>query len=50
MIEWSMDKDFWARRIVVDHQLHRHNIPEMDTIKRLDKNSRLGVGSDLEWE
>ena len=34
MLEWSLDEDFWVRRVAIDHQLCRKERTNTDVYKR----------------
>lgn len=39
MIEWSMDDDFWLRRMAIDHQLHRKEKTNKDLLEIIIVNN-----------
>jgi 3-methyladenine DNA glycosylase AlkD len=39
MIEWSKDKDFWIRRISIDHQLLRKEKTNVDLLSDIIYNN-----------
>ena len=43
MLEWSKDKDFWIRRIAIDHQLGRKEKTNTELLEKIIINN---FGSD----
>ncbi len=43
MLQWSQDKDFWVRRVAIDHQLLRKEKTNTDLLERIIVNN---LGSD----
>jgi 3-methyladenine DNA glycosylase AlkD len=43
LLEWSVDDDFWLRRIAIDHQLGRKDKTDADLLERIIVNN-LGQG------
>lgn len=39
MLEWSMDEDFWLRRIAIDHQLSRKEQTKEDLLEQIIVNN-----------
>lgn len=39
MIEWSIDEDFWVRRIAIDHQLHRKDKTNTRLLEKIIVNN-----------
>lgn len=39
MIEWSMDEDFWVRRIAIDHQLCRKEKTNIELLEKILVNN-----------
>ena len=40
LIEWSVDEDFWLRRIAIDHQLSRKEKTNEDLLATIIKGNR----------
>ncbi|NLC40276.1 MAG: DNA alkylation repair protein [Clostridiaceae bacterium] len=43
MLEWSLDKDFWLRRVAIDHQLDRKEKTDTELLEQILFNN---LGSD----
>ena len=43
MLKWSVDDDFWLRRIAIDHQLTRKDKTDKELLKQIIINN---LGSD----
>ena len=43
MLQWSQDKDFWVRRIAIDHQLCRKEKTNTELLEKIIVNN---LGSD----
>lgn len=39
MIEWSVDNDFWVRRVAIDHQLMRKERTDTELLERIITNN-----------
>lgn len=39
MMEWSVDNDFWLRRIAIDHQLHRKEKTNTELLEKIIVNN-----------
>ena len=39
MLEWSLDDDFWVRRIAIDHQLSRKDKTDADLLEKIVINN-----------
>lgn len=39
MLEWSTDKDFWVRRIAIDHQLCRNHKTDTELLEKIIVNN-----------
>lgn len=39
MLQWSIDEDFWVRRVAIDHQLGRKDRTKADLLKKIILNN-----------
>lgn len=39
LVSWSVDEDFWLRRIAIDHQLLRKETTDIDLLERILQNN-----------